>query len=574
MQKYEILLVDDDVFIQDSIGGALEKEGYSVTIAGNGKAAIEKVEKQRFDLVLTDLVMPPIDGLGVLEKVKAVSPDTMVILLTGFGDLKSAIKAIQLGAEDYLLKPIDVEEIFFRVASCLEKLELKIKERRYREALEKAKGELEGRVEKRTAELAESNAKLKKEVEERKKVEAALKESELKYRGIFENIADVYYRADLEGRVLLASPSAVETLGYESLDEIVGKNIAKDFYSDPQARENFLNQILKNGKAKFHSVLKCKDGKSIIAETNSRLVYDANGEVVGLEGIFRDITDRVDAEKRLKQSEERFRMLVETMHEGLVVQDETGRITYGNRAFFEMLGRPEAKLVGRPLADFFERKDKNLYKKQMLTLGEEVKSIEMTWVDQNGKKISTRVSPVPLYEGGGRLKGTFAVVTDITDLKETENTLRKREAQLKTKRDNLEEVNAALKVLLQKREEDKIELEDNVMSSVAKLIKPYFEKIKKTDLNEQQRAFLSIMESNFNEITSPFARKMSMKYLNLTTAELQIANMIKQGHITKKIAKLRRISPRTVDTHRKNIRRKLGLENKKANLRSHLLSLG
>jgi DNA-binding CsgD family transcriptional regulator len=109
--------------------------------------------------------------------------------------------------------------------------------------------------------------------------------------------------------------------------------------------------------------------------------------------------------------------------------------------------------------------------------------------------------------------------------------------------------------------------------SEKELVVPYFEKIKKTELDDQQKAFLSIMESNLNEIISPFTRKMSLKYLNLTPTEIRIANLIKNGSPSKKIAELMNVSPRTIDTHRKNIRRKIGLQGQRGNLRSFLLSL-
>ena len=130
-----------------------------------------------------------------------------------------------------------------------------------------------------------------------------------------------------------------------------------------------------------------------------------------------------------------------------------------------------------------------------------------------------------------------------------------------------------MKVLLKKREEDKIEIEKNVLTNVKELIEPYVEKMKKTKLDDQQSALLNIVESNINEIISPFTRKMSLKYLKLTPTEIQIANLIRHGSSTKKIAEIMNVSPRTIETHRKNIRRKIGLESKRANLRSHLLSL-
>ncbi len=156
---------------------------------------------------------------------------------------------------------------------------------------------------------------------------------------------------------------------------------------------------------------------------------------------------------------------------------------------------------------------------------------------------------------------------------ELEQRVEERTTELKIKAKSLKEVNIAMKVLLKKRQEDKIEIEDNVLTNVKELIEPYFRKIKKTRLDDQQKALLSILESNLKEITSPFTRRMSLKHLYLTPTEIRIANLIRHGRPTKKIAEFMDISPRTVDTHRKNIRRKIGLQQKRANLRSYLLSL-
>ena len=149
--------------------------------------------------------------------------------------------------------------------------------------------------------------------------------------------------------------------------------------------------------------------------------------------------------------------------------------------------------------------------------------------------------------------------------------IRTRDLEIKTK--SLEEMNTAMKVLLKKREEDKTEIENNVLTNVKELVMPFVDKFRETQLDDQQKTFLSIIESNLNEIISPFTRKLSLEFLNLTPTEIQIANMTKHGNTSKKIAKIMNISPRTVDTHKKNIRRKIGLEGKRANPRSYLLSL-
>jgi DNA-binding CsgD family transcriptional regulator len=147
-----------------------------------------------------------------------------------------------------------------------------------------------------------------------------------------------------------------------------------------------------------------------------------------------------------------------------------------------------------------------------------------------------------------------------------------RTRELRIKSENLEEMNTALKVLLKKREEDKNELQEQVIYNVKELIMPFLEKLKASRLDSRQLTLLEIMASNLNDIVAPFAKSLSTRYLNLTPAEMQIANMVKHGKTTKEIAETLFLSTRTIESHRDSIREKLGIKNKKANLRTHLLS--
>jgi len=144
---------------------------------------------------------------------------------------------------------------------------------------------------------------------------------------------------------------------------------------------------------------------------------------------------------------------------------------------------------------------------------------------------------------------------------------------LEEKSRNLEEINTALKVLLEKKDEDKIELEEKVLLNIKTLIEPQLEKLKTSRLDDRGRTYLGILESNLMEIISPFASKLSSRYWNFTSAELQVANLVKHGKSTKEIAGLLNVSPTTIAVHRKRIRKKLDLKNKKANLRTFLLSI-
>jgi DNA-binding CsgD family transcriptional regulator/GAF domain-containing protein len=161
----------------------------------------------------------------------------------------------------------------------------------------------------------------------------------------------------------------------------------------------------------------------------------------------------------------------------------------------------------------------------------------------------------------------------IIELRNTQHKLNERGAELEIKSQDLEEINTALRVLLRKRDEDKTELEENFLFNIKQLVKPYLEKLRNSGMDEKQQLYLNILDSNIDDIISPMARKLSSRFLNLSASEIQVANLVMDGKRTKEIAMLLNVSDKTVEVHRKNIRTKLGLKNKKINLGTHLLSL-
>ena len=112
-----------------------------------------------------------------------------------------------------------------------------------------------------------------------------------------------------------------------------------------------------------------------------------------------------------------------------------------------------------------------------------------------------------------------------------------------------------------------------MLFNVRQLVEPNIEKLKKSRLTERQKNLLDIIESNLNEIVSPFARGLSNSFMKLTPTEIQVANHIRQGKTTKEIADMLNLSVKTIEFHRDNIRTKIGIKNKKINLRTHLLSI-
>ncbi len=191
MSNKKILLVDDEENILISIGWILKKNNFEVTTANNGREAIRLLRKNNYDLVITDLIMPDGDGIAVLKHAKGLNPDIGVIILTGHGAVASAVETLKLGADDYLQKPCDVEELLDKARRSFEKQDLVNKLREQNEKLkqeittrkkielqlEEARTNLEQQVEERTGELRAT-------VEELKTVLATLilKEKELERR--------------------------------------------------------------------------------------------------------------------------------------------------------------------------------------------------------------------------------------------------------------------------------------------------------------------------------------------------------------------------------------------------------
>jgi len=178
----------------------------------------------------------------------------------------------------------------------------------------------------------------------------------------------------------------------------------------------------------------------------------------------------------------------------------------------------------------------------------------------------------PVFDGQGNVVQLAIYAKDISQQVQVYSKLKEREKELETKTNDLEKTNAALTVLLKKREEDKTELEEKVLANMRELVEPYIEELNNSRLNSEQKTFLQILKSNLDEIVSPFSYTLTSKYLNFTPTEIRVANLVKEGKTTKDIASLLKISSKTAGFHRENIRKKLGIKKKKANLRSLLLS--
>lgn len=167
----------------------------------------------------------------------------------------------------------------------------------------------------------------------------------------------------------------------------------------------------------------------------------------------------------------------------------------------------------------------------------------------------------------------LVVHEDITPLFLTQEELHRKEEELRMKSEKLEETNVALKVLLEHRDQDLVELEQRITGNIRELVLPYVEKLKTGVKGSRERNLTDIVESNLKDIITPFLNRLSSLHLLLTPQEVEVAALVRQGKSSQEIADVLGVSLSTISFHRKNLRRKLGLQERSKNLRTYLLSL-
>lgn len=404
---------------------------------------------------------------------------------------------------------------------------------------------------------------------------AQYEKGEQRYRHLYENAPVGMYEVDfVSGRCVSVNRFVLQYTGYTQEEFLAMDPV--DFLTEA-SREHFFERFekIQRGEEVPTSVefqIKIKDGRTLWALFEIQYIRK-EGRIMGASVVLYNIDERKRALMALAESEQRFRRLVETMNEGLVILDNEGRLTYVNRHLEEISGFSTEELVGRKIQEFLSP-EASRYVYQRIT-GQDKnprRSFEMTWKRKSGEQKYSIISPQVLPGSKDGASGSFAIITDITAKKKAENAVRRREKELQNKNAQLEEMNTALRTLVNLREHDKSEIENRISANLQQLVAPLVEKLQSSGLNDRQKIYTKLLSAYLDEITSSFNQIPPPHLLVLTPAEIEVANLVKHGRSTKEIASLVNISARTVDMHRLNIRRKLGLHKKGTNLRSFLLS--
>ncbi len=287
-----------------------------------------------------------------------------------------------------------------------------------------------------------------------------------------------------------------------------------------------------------------------------------------VEALTSESISRQKAEEALRKSEGRYRAVVQDQTELICRFTPDGTLTFVNDAYCRYFGKKPEELLSHKFMPLIPKEDHREVEKHFASFSRAnpVAEQEHRVIAPNGDVRWQRWINRAIFDAHGAIVEFQSVGRDVSEQKQVEKEWEKH-------RKHLEEVNTALRVLLKKREEDKTEVEEKVLGNVKDLVLPYVEKLKNTSLDSNQKVYIGILESNLLDIISPFAHRLSSKYLGLTPTQIQVANLVKGGKATKEIAQLMHLSPRTVECHRENIRKRLGLKNTKANLRTYLSSI-
>ncbi|HVO66885.1 MAG TPA: PAS domain S-box protein [Syntrophales bacterium] len=528
-----VLIIEDSESDAGLIIHDLERAGYAPIherVATDVETK-EALQKQSWDIVIADYNMPQFNALAALRIVQESGRDIPFIVLSGTMGEETAVAMMKAGAHDYVMKD--------NRARLIPAVQRELSEVGIRRMCRYA--------------------------------EEALRHSEERYRALYNDNPSMYFTIDGEGKVLSVNKCGAEQLGY-SAEELVGLPVLIVFHPDDrEAVEKQFAMCMQNPMKvatwEFRKVR--KDGNIMWVKEAARAVQDQHGNSMVLI-VCEDITERKQAEEALRESEERYRSVVDHIGIGISLLNPEMEILTLNKQMEKWF----------PLADISKKLKcyeipacKNPPPGAICPHCPVYKTFQYGLVHENviettvGKDIRNyRIISSPVKDKQGNVIAAIKMVDDITENKKVLEAL-------EVKSRHLEDLNTTLRVLLNDRNKDKAELGTWILANVENLVIPYVEKLKNIGLDAKAVSLVTILEKNLKEITSSFSQRLSSKYLSLTSRQIQIANLVKEGKTSKEISDMLNISEKTVDFHRKNIRSKLGIQDKTKNLMTYLLEL-
>lgn len=410
-----------------------------------------------------------------------------------------------------------------------------------------------------------------------------MEENQKRLKDVLNDVLAWIWEIDADGKCTYSNSNVYEILGYKP-QEIVGEHFYYFFHHED--RQNLKKIVFEKFSKKmpfrkFVSKYLHKDGKTVWLLTNGNPMLDKKGNLVGYRGVNIDISEQQNAFEALQESEEHIKSLRESASNFAVyrlVRDDLNphklKVAFVSSSAKEILG------IQNPMK--FESWFKNMHPDDVerIVKANQDALITMKFDEEyrtyNQKLSEYRcihaVSTGTVNENGwtGFVNG---IMIDVTEKHRFRAELKKSLNTIKNHSKRQKELNAALNVLLIKRDRDKLELEQSILLNINEMVTPYLKKLQESKLGLDQQTLLGLVQSNLNEVTSKLTMKLTIPQLGLSPAEIKVANYVKQGKNSKEIALLLGLSHKTIKNQRIAVRNKLGITGKKINLRSYLLAL-
>lgn len=409
-----VLIVDDEANIRWTLSAFLDRAGYTVFTAAGFEEALDAFRQHAIDVAVVDVILPGGTGIQLLEEIRKRQEYVPFVMITGDPNLETVSEALNLGAYDYLVKPVAKEAMLNAVSRALEKKRLIDEKRSLEQEIKRYAEELEVRVDIRTAELAAANSFLN-----------TVLVSSTEYAIIAVNTED---------RVILFNRGAELTFGYR--EEEMRGHLAKRLMagSESFAGRPFLQlgQMSEAAGRHYEEVsLRRKDGSVFIGSAAVTPIREPEGELLGYLGILKDLTVEREREAALRESEERFKAFMNNSPAVAFVKDEDGRHIYVNEPFERLFNQSSEELRNKTDFDIWPHEIAARLRANDLAVLSAGKTLEVmeSVPTPDGQLHDWLTFKFPISDSVGR-RFLAGIAVDITERRRAEEQLRQMEARL------------------------------------------------------------------------------------------------------------------------------------------------
>ena len=378
----KLIIVDDEIDTLTPLCDLLSEWGYEVKGFTSGKDALEALKEKDSDMLLTDLVMPEMDGIALIKEAMEIDPLLVCMIMTGKGTIQTAVEAMKAGVFDYVLKPMEWKILKPVLSRAMEMRHLKKSEEKYRSI-----------------------------VEYQTDLICRWKPGE-----ILTFVNDVYCRYFNKKPEELLGQSFITLIPEEDWDKV---------------REHFASLSPENPVSTHEHRVFCTNGEICWQQWTNRAFFDEKGNIIEYQSVGCDITECKRAAEALQESEERFRRLYERAPLGYQSLDEEGRFIDVNQAWLDLLGYSRDEVIGRWFGDFLAPHEIDAFKERFPRFkATGTVHVDLEMVRRDNSIIVLHIDGQIGRDEEGQFKQTHCILYDITERKRAEEALKAERKRL------------------------------------------------------------------------------------------------------------------------------------------------